>query len=123
MKQEKRTPLSVSVLYNVSGGVISDCTNGGVSSKNDYMILVPEGAEAPTDSRWPVLKVVRRTFGSGDYLHAEPVTPVGKGQIGWMFGGNFVYTSDSRYRQWVCEYPIAIHDRCESYESYDRLSV
>jgi hypothetical protein len=29
-----------------------------------------------------------------------------------MFGGNFIYTSDSRVRE-ICAYPIPIHDRCE----------
>jgi hypothetical protein len=31
----------------------------------------------------------------------------------WSFGGNFIYTSDSRLRN-VCKYPIPLHDRNES---------
>lgn len=29
-----------------------------------------------------------------------------------MAGGNFVYTSDGRFRA-VCQYPISVHDRVE----------
>ena len=36
-----------------------------------------------------------------------------------MFGGNFVYTSDSRFPS---DYPIPIHDRFETQEQYDQLS-
>lgn len=36
------------------------------------------------------------------------------GEKRWtMMGGNFIWTSDSRFRQEVSEYPIPVHDRCE----------
>jgi len=122
MRTEKCIPLHVNVHSKVLAGRIADNTNGGVSARYHSLILVPEGAEAPENPTEPVLKVVRRNFGGTDYLHAEPVNAPGKNMIGWMFGGNFVYSSDSRYREWVCEYPIAIHDRCETQEQYDWLS-
>lgn len=122
MRNETRTPLNVSVMYETYGGKISDCTNGGVTSKHERVILVPEGAEVPKDAKMPVLKVVRRTFGGKPYLHAEPIEAVGAGRTGYMAGGNFVYSCDSRYRQWVCEYPIAVHDRTETWAQYDALS-
>ena len=118
----KRTTITVNALYQKCGNQISDCTNGGVTSTNDYFVLVPEGVEIPTESRWPVLKVIRRNIGGRDYLHAEPVTPPGPNRTPYMFGGNYVTTSDSRYREWVCDYPIAVHDRSETWEQYDRLS-
>lgn len=38
--------------------------------------------------------------------------------LGPMFGGCFVYTSDSRFGR----EPVALHDRSESQELYDRLT-
>lgn len=105
---ETRTSLFVSVLRS-SG----DCTNGGVTSTNSSVILVPEGAVAPKDATLPVLKVVRRNIGGVDYLHAEPITPCPENHIGYMAGENFVYSSDARYQEWVCQYPISVHDRTE----------
>lgn len=46
----------------------------------------------------------------GDYIYAVPaINPKGP----WMFGGSFVYTSDSRFRQKINDYPIPVHDRVE----------
>lgn len=114
-------------MYTVYGGQISDCTNGGVTSKNERVLLLPEGVEATPEQlagRLPILKVVRRILGGTPYLHAEPVNRPGQGSIGsWMAGGNFVYTSDSRYSEWVCQYPISVHDRTETPEQYRSLSA
>lgn len=119
-----KTALNVSVLYQTYGGVISDCTNGGVTSKNERVILVPEGVAIPENASLPVLKVVRRNIGGKPYLHAEPVNRPGAGTMGtWMAGGNFLYSCDSRFRTWVSEYPISVHDRSETQEQYDLLSV
>ena len=43
-----------------------------------------------------------------------------KGNVGYMFGGNFIHTSDSRIPN---DYPIPIHDRQETQEQYNHLSV
>ena len=37
----------------------------------------------------------------------------GKPLAGSMMGGNFVYSSDSRYRNRVNDYPTPVHDRVE----------
>lgn len=90
----------------------SDCTNGGITSRFDTLMVidgeVPEGWAAPADR--PAVKIVRRMIVGAEYVHAVPVNiPSGKGT---MFGGNFVYTTDSRLRN-VCPYPIPVHDRVE----------
>jgi hypothetical protein len=94
-----------------------DCSNGGVSSQCEEVTLVELGKEAeifaPNPERPPV-RLVRR----GNYLHAEPVYQP-KGLVGPMFGGNFIYSSDSRFPS---EQPIALHDRWESPSTYDALS-
>jgi len=52
-------------------------------------------------------------------VHAEPLEAPPLGGVGWMFGGNFIYSCDSRF-QALCGYPIPVHDRCETVEQYVR---
>lgn len=101
--------LLVHVLRDAGGG----STNGGVSSTYDAFILVGPGVDGPFEPSddCPALVLVRRNI-SGEYLHVEPPAAVG-GMVGPMFGGNFVYTSDSRFPG---RYPIPVHDRYESPE-------
>ena len=121
------TTISVNVLHTLYLGQPEDFTNGGVTGGTmSTAILVPEGAPTPNPKDYgniPILKVVRRMIGGTVYVHAEPVTPVGKGKVGYMAGGNFVYSSDSRFRTFVCQYPIAVHDRTETVEQNQALSI
>lgn len=87
-----------------------DCTNGGVSAQRSQMLLVDGEDDVPAEvNGLPVLVLVRRNIGGQPYLHAKPVSA---GTSHTMFGGNFIYTSDSRFRE-LCQYPIPIHDRIE----------
>ena len=107
--------LSVNI-YKCSHG---SCSNGGISEKCKSVILVGEGTEVfEASAEQPAVKLVRRILCGKEYIHAEPVeAPEG---IGWMFGGTFIHTSDSRFPH---KYPIALHDRQESQELYDRMST
>jgi hypothetical protein len=59
------------------------------------------------DESTPAVKLVRRKLPWGDYIHAIPYDqPEGRG----MFGGTFIYSSDSRFPS---KYPIPLHDRVE----------
>lgn len=105
-----------------------DSTNGGLSNRFNDFVLVDEQRPIDTlpfspDDKTPGLRVVRRWAGSAnEYVHAEPLEPLPEGHVGWMFGGHFVYSSDSRFRQNVNAYPIPLHDRSETQEQYDYLS-
>lgn len=129
MRNQQPHAISATILYNVYGGRVSDCTNGGVTAKHNRVLVLPLGVQ-PTQEQLanqdttPILKVVSRFIGGRTYLHAEPINGPGKGSIGsWMFGGNFVHTSDSRFSEWVNQYPIAVHDRTETPEQYRMLSA
>ena len=101
-----KTGLIVNV-YRASG---IDCTNGGITSKYKTLTLLgPEvsGPFAPDEDR-PALTIVKRKLFGGDYYHARPADVPTTEHL--MFGGNFVYTSDSRF---PCPYPIPVHDRKE----------
>lgn len=108
-------------VYVYRENALGDSTNGGISSKHDRLILVgsgiPEIFEADEDT--PAVKLVKRFIGGREYIHAEPVEWKGEGEIKGIFGGNFIYTSDSRFPS---DYPIPLHDRQETQEMYDRLT-
>jgi hypothetical protein len=128
--------LSVSVYRNTSYG---DCTMNGVTSKYDNFILVGVAEKSPEDTPalflvkrklagvaeifepsedTPALFLVKRKLGGTSinakdgvhYLHAVPADENGKPRMGGMMGGNFIYTSDSRFPS---ASPIPVHDRFE----------
>lgn len=100
----------------------ADCTNGGESANYDnaFIVTTPEEAarerdkplaDSPGATHYlPVYEVIYRAQWK-DYIAVPLNYPTGK--AGPMFGGNFVYTSDSRF---PVRHPIPIHDRFESYE-------
>lgn len=60
----------------------------------------------------------------GDYIYCEPLQPVPAGSVGYMFGGTYVCTSDSRYNEtFGFSYPLPLHDRTETQEQYNHLST
>jgi hypothetical protein len=86
----------------------SDCTNNGISKNYDQLILIGEGVPEifePNETT-PAIYLEKRYFGRETILSAKPNKP-GKHQ---MFGGNFIYTSDSRFPS---DAPIKVHDRVE----------
>ena len=100
----------------------SDCSNGGISSKfNEILLICPEGFIDVDENNPPenLCKVVTRDLGFEVYTHVEPVAkPKG---VGWMAGGCLVYTCDSRFSR-MSRYPLSLHDRTESQAEYDMLS-
>ena len=101
---------------------LGDCSNGGISSRfNDILLICDEGNVEIDEKNPPenLCKLVKRNLFGEEYLHIEPVAnPTG---VGWMSGGTIIYSCDSRFRN-MSRYPLSFHDRCESQELYDRLS-
>lgn len=100
----------------------TDCSNGGISWKFDRLLLVGVNGPETVDMDNPpanAVKMVTRTFGFGTFSHLEPLNAPDDGCVGWMAGGAFGYTSDSRFPS---SQPISIHDRQETQEQYDMLS-
>ena len=89
-----------------------DCTNGGISSAKTrlYIISKMKGPFEANDIRECVY-VERKNVCGEDYIDCKPLYF----QRRWyMAGGNFLYTSDSRFREITgSKYPISIHDRYE----------
>jgi hypothetical protein len=113
------------VIVNVYRSGLGDSTNGGVTSpvraEGKIFVVMDEAiehgnytfADIECDSdRYVALRLVRRTIAGREYIYAAPDASEASLDGARMFGGNFVYTSDSRLRA-ICDYPIPVHDRVE----------
>lgn len=98
------------ILVTVLKNALGDCTNNGISNKATTLLLVGEGVPEVCSSSESMLvvKLVKRNLNNGEYLHCEPI----EGR-GYKAGGNYIFSSDSRFKESVSKYPIAIHDRVE----------
>ena len=95
---------------NVYKFPLGECTNNGLSSKHTSLLLVGDGIErgpfSPEDGEDYLVCEYRPQF--KDYI-ATPKSLKDSGK--WaMFGGNFIYSSDSRF---PANAPIKIFDRVE----------
>lgn len=92
-----------------------DCTNGGISSKYRELYILSDygGPFEPEDIR-ECVKLEFREIAGERYVNAKPVYFPGRW---YMAGGNFLYSSDSRYKELTgISYPISVHDRYEGSE-------
>ena len=109
-------------VYVYRSSRLGDCTNGGISAAYDYLLVICDEGNISIDPENPpgnLCHVVHRRLFGGDLYHIEPFAPA-KG-AGWMAGGNYAATSDSRFSK-LCggQYgAVAIHDRDETWEQYN----
>lgn len=107
---------------------LGDCTNRGLTSRVNRVCLMRDPAETspaipqvegpfPPRDDSPAVYLKRGPYGD---LKAVPATPTPEGCTPWMFGGNFIYTSDSRF---PARHPIPVHDRTETWAQYEHLSA
>lgn len=101
---------------------LGDCSLNGVSARHDCLKMIEESDvstwKGETDD--VVVKINRVLCGKpAPYLVPLDLYEANKkSSLPIMFGGNFGYTSDSRFGGT----PIAIHDRCETWEMYEAMS-
>lgn len=91
---------------------LGDCTNGGISAERRelYILSATKGPFEPEDIRQCVYIEWREVMGE-TYIDCKPAYCRKRW---YMAGGNFLYTSDSRFREITkSKYPISIHDRYE----------
>ena len=100
--------LTVEVYKNSFG----DCTNNGVTSDTSQTFVVPcesgpiteEGLDA-----YGAVYVILVPGKAGNRMHLKPYGV----SRHTMFGGNFVYSSDSRFKETYGSNPVHVHDRIE----------
>lgn len=104
---------------------LGDCTNGGASSKHDNLYVVAKHVtlkdveefckENPAYTVEEFFKLDYDFYNNSHYGHYCRLEPINKGNKWYMFGGNYLATSDSRFKDFVggCKYPVPIHDRTE----------
>lgn len=86
----------------------TNCSNGGISSKFNRVLLVGPGVAEifdPSDDIPTVLLLSRR-----GYLSVVPEEGKDTKAAGWMMGGQFIWSCDSRFPN---DYPIPLFDRQE----------
>lgn len=105
---------------NVYRWSLGDCTNHGMSEKQDDLILVDIPNCPFHGDETNSVRLVKRILFGREYIHAEPVSMPPVGMVGPMMGGNFIYSCDSRF---PFDYPIPLHDRYETVEDYYHLSL
>ena len=97
-----------------------DSPTNKMYGKSNVTIIDKEVSEIfkANESR-PAVRLVRRKFRFGsdeyEYIHAVPYD---QSDNEGMFGGTFIYSSDSRFPS---KYPIPLHDRVESYKKGEDL--
>ena len=103
-----------------------DCTNNGVSSRFSELLCLCDEGFLPIDEENPpenLVKIVKRNLFGSEIYHIEPVNaPQG---FGWMAGGNYAATSDSRFSRMIGGLygALSVHDRQETREQYELLSM
>lgn len=111
-------------IYVYRNNRFGDCTNGGISSKYDTLLLICEHGYIDIDETNPpeeLVKMVKRERWGKTIYHIEPYAR--PQHLGWMAGGNYAESSDSRFGDMINFYgAVAIHDRQETQELYDLLS-
>ena len=110
MKKEALKGYRVYVFQNKSLG-----SNQNILNEDSYILVTDgiHGDSSEIDSDKPYLKLVKRELFGKTILHATPMNVEANGSK--MFGGKFVWSTDSRFRNEISETPIQLHDRVEIY--------
>ena len=92
---------------------LGDSTNNGVSYTHKNKLVIPcdrgNYSEDDVAEMGLIALELKPCAVNGRAPHFIP-----KGETRWaMFGGNFVYTSDSRFSEQYGDSPIKVHDRIE----------
>lgn len=110
--------IEVSVLVHKDG---TDCTAGGISSRANKVFLFKEDLEKEEILRYmreiekqpESLAFIVDTLKYGIHTYTRAIQIIHCSDI-VMAGGNFAYSSDSRYKDITgISYPISLHDRVE----------
>jgi len=108
---------------------IGNCSNDGISKWFDEVTIVSTIKEvqifdidAKSELTRPCIVIKKKVVGGEEYIYAEPLDDPSSSNVGWMMGGSYVHTCDSRFARHFSKYPIPLHDQQETPELNDQLS-
>jgi len=122
--------LPVSVYRNTHedkgwGNWSNDCTNGGISAKeNNLLVIHPEGFVPITEDNLHQVVIIQNRLCGKSLVPVvrNPIHTNGQRKsVGPCFGGNFAYSCDSRFHE-LSQYPLPIHDRWDTEADFESLS-
>ncbi len=90
----------------------TDCSLNGVTFTNPNDLVVPCEDGHITEEDVEARGYIRLV--PGKILNCPNFTPEGTENKWTMMGGNFVYSTDSRFSRKYGNAPVAVHDRIES---------
>jgi hypothetical protein len=100
------------------------CTNGPSNCRSKIVLVNPKLPEIfEANEETPAMALKLRDMGRlGTMWLVEPIieSPDESYTGMFQFGGNFVWTSDSRFRN-ISEQPVPIHDRYEPINEYPNI--
>jgi hypothetical protein len=113
---ENRTPLKglTALIYRDALGI--DFSNRGISAIATEVTVIGPGIDPifeATPER-PAVRIIKGDNANGATYHAEPLHTGDEPAPWYMFGGAFIYSSDSRFRAGIDFYgAVPLHDRRE----------
>ncbi len=107
--------------YVYRNAYFPDTSNGGVTDKHGQVIVAEIDEVVSASNTLPILRIKRRD-NFDDVILVPDVRPPNETHAGPMAGGNFVWSSDSRFRDSVSRSPVPVHDRFETWSLNDTLS-
>lgn len=116
-----------------------DCSCGGCTSKHEFLLVFPEDATNEEIENYVVAKERRNTgdkyditrekcvrvcYQKSNYVYAEVVFKLPQSEGTYMASGNYICSSNASFIDRIGHnYPIAVHDRFETWEMYEALSI
>lgn len=98
-------------------------SNGGISAQGHHQVLVVGDNVSQITQEHEGVPVVYLTETTPGYIVAQPAEGHDPTKIGWMAGGSFIHTDDSRWFDVTgTRLPIPLHDRQESVHDYEVLT-
>ena len=111
--------------YIMSNPVFKGCSNNGISDKFTEVYVQCEKGWIDFDNPPEnAVKIIKRSLFGRVIYHAEPISKPDPTCVGWMSGGAYVASSDSRFAE-LCDgnyIAISLHDRQETAGQYYDLS-
>lgn len=117
----------------------TDCSRGGCTSKFEFLFVFPKDAKDEdienfvtnheknnTGGKYDVTreKCVRICQRENGYVYAEVVFKRPDNEGPYMAGGNYIHSSNANFIDMVGHsYPISVHDRFESWQMYEAMSI